>query len=400
MFLIYILPLIFTGIVIVLLYFFIKKPNNNSDNNSYNNYMCNQTLTPCTDGNCINCSNDFECVDVEESDNYNFNGGKVPKGSYCLPKRQEWATCNRYTGRWVWSAKDSKQTWTCECLYPNLFANKDGGDCTKQTENCTLVGKNGETWDPLNGTDPNVLEMNPYKIDENGDPYFNCECKENTIVLPSDPYVCNENKCFLKGAPPNSPIKVDSTGKVTSCNCEKGGGTGMYTVPEGINQGTCFIASDACGTGNTWNESTNRCECGNTGCPVICNNGLGVSGEINNRAEEIMCQVDNPAGRMCYNMCDENLCNSVGTNRCSPNCDTGISSFTCSCKQGYTRTSICEKDCIAPGGEVVKSSKVCHDVCDGEDPPYCYPKCTCNGFEADCCDPNGISGETGDCRCR
>lgn len=391
MFLIYILPLILLTIAILLIYFFLKNPNNNSDNN----YMCNQSLTPCTDGNCIKCSDDFECVVVEESDNYNFNGGKVPKGSYCLPKKQEWQTCNRYTGRWVWSAKDSKQTWSCECLYPNLFKQNDSGaDCTTQKENCTLVGKNGEIWDPLNGTDPSILEMNPYAIDENGDPYFRCACKNGTISLPSDPYTCNENKCWIKGVPSGaSDPSFDSTGKATSCNCV---GTSIYTVPEGINKGTCFQVNEACGDGN-WDSTNNICLCVD-GCSVVCNNGLGVSGEIDISGEEIMCQVDNPAGRMCYNMCDENLCNSVGSDSCSPTCN-GASSFTCHCKQGYTRTSICEKDCIAKGGEVVNSKKSCHVVCDGESPPYCTSVCTCNGFESDCCNQNGISGETGDCRC-
>lgn len=300
--------------IILVLYFVCR--------NRYENFNdCSNTLHPCEDGKCVDCPDNFECVTVDSDDNYIFNDTKVPPGDYCLPKKNG-TECNRYTGRWVWtSSEDGSQTWKCECLYPQLFGNDgDITDCTlkKACQNPLvdgsgnkLVGNSGKSipenlrgkvWDPVEG-DADVLMVNPYTTDNEGNPYFSCVCKcdsnsgKCTTTLPLSPYTCHIDQCWLNQQ--ISGVSVDPNGKVT-CNCRLGGGK---TIPDGNLAGTCFNPPTYCGEGGGWDPDKKMCICANGKVPVRCGNDkYGLVGQKDINGNEIKCP-GNPLGRMCYDPC-------------------------------------------------------------------------------------------------
>lgn len=331
---------------------------------------CNKTLTPCVNGKCINCPNNFECVTVEENDNYIFNGGKVPVGQFCLPKKGN-KQCNRYTGRWVWTA-DGEQTWKCECIYPRLFGNNDTVDdctvkyaCNNPTHPDTddpkdpksgnkLMGTKyapaalqGQLWDPAYQEKIDVLMVNPYTTDKDGNPYFSCQCNSKSAGvkmshLPDSPYMCHVDQCWLGNKISGIAIQPDGTVK---CDCASGNG---QTVPDGTRAGTCFNPATACGDGGTWDATKGMCSCA-VGCSVKCGSKqYGLTGDVDVNGKEIMCET-NPAGRTCYNMCQEQeLCKNGGT--CSPVCTVTagkmVPDFSCVCKADpKTQRQFNGKDC-------------------------------------------------------
>lgn len=372
---------------------------------------CTQTLTPCVNGECINCPDTFECVTVTDSENTNliFNGGKVPIGQFCLPRKKGNKDCNRYTGRWVWTA-DGEQTWKCECLYPRLF----GNDST--ITNCTLkkacinpnhpdmddpadpnignklVGTKyaptilqGETWDPIYHEKTEVLMVNPYTTDKDGNPYFSCQCNSNTAdvkmsALPDSPYMCHVDRCWLNNNIKGIAAQPDGTVK---CDCSEGGG---QTVPEGTLAGTCFNVPLACGDGGTWDATKKMCICNETaGCSVKCGSRqYGLTGDKDVNGDEIMCET-NQVGRMCYNMCSEKEpCQNGGT--CNPICNEKaggmVPDFSCKCiEDPKTKRKFSGKTCT---DVCYTTGFVCSDkTCAGQ-ACYCMEWENCNAV---CCNP-------------
>lgn len=365
MILIFIAAITLITLCIILVVQFVSKNFNENFND------CSTTLHSCKDGQCIDCP-DFECVTVDSYDNYIFNDTKVPPGDYCLPKKNG-TECNRYTGRWVWtSSKDGSQTWKCECLYPQLFGNdEDKGitDCTQKKacqhpsvdgDNGNLVGNKGipnklegKIWDPVNGEgDADVLMVNPYTTDNEGNPYFSCVCKCPLTALPLTPYACHLDQCWLNQKTPGVIIDPNN-GKVT-CDCLRG--NGGVNIPEGTLEGTCFMPSTYC-VGGGWDPDKKMCRCTSGKTSVKCGNDqYGLVGENDINGNEILCPPGNPVGRMCYDPC------------------TALSS---TCKNGSC-TPIEEKDykckCTPPGKDDGKKwlGKNCG-------PDFCYTKGTNNG---------------------
>lgn len=389
---------------------------------------CNKTLTKCVNGKCINCPNNFECVTVEQEDNYIFNGGKVPVGQYCLPKKGNKA-CNRYTGRWVWTA-DGDQTWKCECLYPRLFGNNDStSDCTVKyacnnpthpdTDDPTdpkignkLIGtkfapKNlqGQIWDPAYQEKTEVLMVNPYTTDKDGNPYFDCQCNSKTSgvamsALPDSPYMCHVDQCWLGNKINSIVAQPDGT---VQCDCASGG-TGSENIPEGKLAGACFNASTVCG-GGSWDKDKKMCICqskgaSTVGCPVKCGSKqYGLTGDKDADGNEIMCET-NPAGRMCYNMCqDKEPCQNGG--KCSPSCDGGKIDYSCLCvtdpaTHKQYKGKNCDTFCYTKGFQFGSS------VCTPPSGPGIPPTCWCGGDYTACCngeDVQPLSGPGMPCYC-
>jgi hypothetical protein len=376
---------------------------------------CNRTLTPCVNGECINCPNNFECLTVTEDDNTNlvFNGGIVPIGKWCLPKKSK-KNCNRYTGRRVWTA-DGEQTWKCECLYPRLFGNNsttdgciakyacnnpihpDTDDNTNPKIGNKLIGTEhapkelqGEIWDPLYQEKTEVLMANPYTTNKDGKPWFSCQCNSKTAGvemsrLPDSPYMCHVDQCWLGNKIAGIEAQTDGT---VQCDCKGGGG---QTIPEGKRAGTCFNVPLACGDGGTWNSTEGMCKC-KIGCSVKCGSKqYGLTGDKDVNGKEIMCET-NPAGRMCYNMCEEQEpCQNGGT--CTPICTEAGPDFSCICTtdtktQRYFTGKDCSDFCYTAGHQC--SSEHCDSTPVGQ---HCYCQgdgCTkcCNGIKR----PDGNDG--------
>lgn len=418
--------IIILGIVFILTLAIIFIWRYNSEKFTTKSTDCNKTLTSCVNGKCINCPSNFECVTVEENDNYIFNGGKVPAGQFCLPKKGN-KQCNRYTGRWVWTA-DGNQTWKCECLYPRLFGNSNTTDnctvkyaCNNPTHPDTddptdlkignkLMGtkyapKNlqGELWDPAYQEKTEVLMVNPYTTDKDGNPYFSCQCNSKSAGvemsdLPESPYMCHVDQCWLGNKIAGIAVAPDGTIK---CDCSEGGG---QIVPEGTLAGTCFSVPLACGDDGTWDATKKMCIC-KEGCSVKCGSKqYGLTGDVDVNGKEIMCET-NPSGRMCYNMCQEQEPCQNNPVSCTPICTVTegkmVPDFSCDCSTDpKTQRQFNGKDCS--GFCYTKGHQCSTQHCDvstmGE-------KCYCQGDGCStCCNPpddRHISGRQGDpCFCQ
>jgi len=386
MILYYILCLFFICLIFYIIYLSIKSKKEKFTLTT--TPSCSNSLVPCVNGQCINCSSDFECVTIDEtSENYMFNGGKVPIGSYCLPKKTGRTNCNRYTGRWVWTAGETSQTWKCECLYPNLFY---GEECTIQKAcnndiypnpspelsnkligNPNISDVKNKVWDPqFSGAD--VLMINPYKTDINGEPYFICQCNQTDPIMknfPNIPYTCNPDTCWRDQKTSSLQINEDGT---MLCDCDANTGGSVVTDSTASNKGTCFRDDLVCGVTNTYDQQTQSCKCTNSNCAVKCTNGFGVTGEPNWFGNIIQCP-GNEVGRTCYNTCnDPNTCDPLGTASCIPDCDMKIS-YKCNCKDipagpKYSGDN-CNSVCLNQGAflgtcRTITSGKVDHVDCD------------------------------------
>ena len=386
----------------------------NSGKNESFSEDCTRTLIQCkTDNDCNGCPANFTCREVSEDDNYVFNNVKVPPGNFCIPPDDP-EDCNRYSGRWIWSSEGNQQKWKCECIYPALFGNNaDITNCTAKFA-CTnpnftdsddrlkgnrIVGTKyapenlrGKLWDPEYG-DSEVLMVNPYTVDEYGNPFFSCKCDSKSInkamtSLPSSPYLCHVDQCF----PDNETdgIVIGPTG-IISCDCSKGGGN-MEKVPEGDKKGLCFDIKVSCGDENTWDNDTNMCKCIEGSFSEKCTNNYGVKGDIDRNGNEFKCPT-NVAGRICVNPCEpdpcknDSICSTKTTNGGKPD-------YHCKCKSGFK-----DKNCQTPCKESGKEAGICNSY---STPPYGTINYYCV-YNSECCgdiDDTACVDHGGKCVCK
>ena len=332
---------------------------------------CYTNLTACDGpGICSTCGEEnFECVDVLTDTQYVLNNIKVPKGNWCLPKKQE-QSCGTYTGKWVWSSgncPDGKsQCWKCECLYPDLYG---GDDCmvqkaclnhsphakTSDQTNNILTGTTdghypGVKWDPVNldPQDNTVLTVNPYTSTVDGKPWFKCNCDKSyiNINLPGDPYSCHVDPCWEYDGYTFSGAICDDNN--CTCNCTENGG---FNVLDGFYKDRCISNVSVC-TNGTIDSSTQECNCSGiytqqkcistnfsrTGQepPARCTSTTGCIGDTVCDINTGWCKCSddkNPIGDECLQKCTPGLCQNGGTTKisttgdCSCDCD-GSTSLT------------------------------------------------------------------------
>jgi hypothetical protein len=331
---------------------------------------CVDELQTCAvDDDCLSCNDTgtFKCTSVERDGQYEINGIKVPKGSYCLPKTQSAPQCNRYTGKWVWTTSSdcppdengvfSSQCWKCMCLYPDLFY--DEKDCSTQIACVNTSDKTfqspedqrkrnrlkgapygkyaGRYWDPsaISSIDDPVLNENPYATDDKGRPLFYCECdarndrnqKEFTL-LPNDPYSCHVDLCYNLGQrltntymcknAANQPCNPYETPQDCTCSCTCSLNTSATRA-----DGTCQVVAGLCDPGSVNNTYTG-CNC-TYFQPIQCK-----SKQANTTRTDLPNCKDqnNPWGQECKDPCAGNPCGSNG--QCSRN-ETAANKYQCSC---------------------------------------------------------------------
>lgn len=309
---------------------------------------CFTKLTPCdAQGKCSTCGEEnYECINVDIDSSYTFNNIKVPKGQWCLPKKNNNKVCNLYTGRWTWVndpdyCQTSNQCWKCICLYPELYENSENGCMTKlacyntsldpnvdQSKNY-LVGTKygpyeGKKWDPINSDDP-VIRVNPYSVDKNGNPFFECSCNPGNnpdkpfIKLPNDPYSCHIDPCWKLNNYAYAGATCDTNTNDCKCECDKHGG---YIIPDNDNlklKNLCFLPESACGTGGTWNDDTNACN-----CPIGYNRKC--KSNYANIVDTPTCNNPlNPVGEECINPCEPNPCKN------NAKCEVRGQDYDCIC---------------------------------------------------------------------
>ena len=328
---------------------------------------CTKELRMCTsDSECEECgAGKFGCTVVQRDGQFEINGIKVPKGNFCLPKKDPKQGCNMYTGKYVWTtAADcppnekgeySSQCWKCTCLYPDLFY--DEKDCSTQiacvntsantaqsaaqqrTKN-RLIGTPyskyaGQVWDPNAPTQAgdSVLNQNPYATDDQGRPLFYCDCdardnngQKEFLRLPNDPYSCHVDQCYAYGQ------KITTT---YGCKTPNGQDCDPYATPENCTckcncslsqaitraDGTCQVVAGMCYPGRI-KDDYSGCDCG-VMKKIRCRS------KLKNQTEMSLpvCKMDdNPWGEECQDQCTPNPCNFGGT--CIYNAD-GSSSCNC-----------------------------------------------------------------------
>ncbi len=309
---------------------------------------CWNKLTPCdSEGQCSACSLDeYHCVTVtqeqEDQKYYHFNGINVPKGKWCLPKDgNPNPVCNTFTGKWLWVydpeycaivSPGHSQCWKCECKYPNLFSGSETGCNTKlacqndsiktksdtQPKNqlvgseCSKSNLHGEVWDPTsNNSDTDIYNYTPYDKDKDGNPWFVCDCNDNSdgqffSRLPHDPHTCHLEPCYsylnsnLKG------LECDKDGcQESNCECLCSGP--FAKSPSGKFKNSCVLITNACGQFG-YNNKEQTCECGDgPNWPRKCKNSVtGV-----NMDDESLPDCKEPAnalGSECINPCEESKC--------------------------------------------------------------------------------------------
>jgi hypothetical protein len=265
-------------------------PKNIPSINLGNDNSCYSILTKCINGNCPNCTDDFECVTVENEGQFIYNNTSIPVGDYCLPKVNK-NECNSYTGQWVWvnepeyCGDKGDQCWKCICKYPDLYDNSNGKtDCTNKkacnspdipgsikvknnftinklvsTQALTDYDKNipvGTEWNPLIDTDdPKMLEalkINPYNKSEDGKPFFQCDCsKEDSVnhypyvFLPNDPYVCNVNICDSINPISKAKATYDPVNNTINCDCSNAG-LDVIGVDDNLYKNKCISPGAIC----------------------------------------------------------------------------------------------------------------------------------------------------------
>ncbi len=305
------------------------------------NLKCKDTIQTCLKNtDCQKCGPDFICTEIVEGQNVHYNGINVKPGNWCLPKPDE-KGCGTYTGRAIWSYKDDKEKWTCQCLYPELF----GGDtcldqyaCRDTSEGAprdqsanVLISKTGEIWDqhkiPPDG-------LSPYARDPNTkEPIFTCSCKQNEkqeglpkfVSLPNSPYHCNLDPCSEF----HSEIMFNP--KTNSCDCK----FTNLNVKSNVD-GVC--RDDPCQPLGVWNPNLNECSCGDV-FRTDCSSDLFYRSGVEDCSK--IKQSGNPGGSSCSNPCAHNPCknNSV----CTYDSQDPVG-YKCRCPQEYTG-SWCETGC-------------------------------------------------------
>lgn len=373
------------------------------------NGKCWKSLQKCsTTADCADCGLDYECKTIGEGDpDHYFNGMTIPKGQpYCLPKNDTKIECNGFSGRWLWSADPEycsqhtetkkSQCWKCECIYPGIYGGKNCGElqaCQNYTEisgkelrpenklvSTDFAPKNiqGQTWDPQNKSDTDVLRYTPYAKDKFNNPFFSCKCNstKNNIFfsnLPDDPYNCHLDPCYAN-------MGYNRPGLICSgeeCHC-KDCGTGLYKPRHGKYRGTCASIENSCGKNSGgYDYGTDQCICNQTQFfPEKCR----VEGVVNDDDKSLpICRNSaNAFGSQCTNPCEkpENKCYHGGV------C-IAISATESKCDCSSTKDQPdapyvwggerCERKCIPDG------TKIGHKILDkgSQHIHFTYPVCDC-----------------------
>lgn len=157
------------------------------------NTKCGSTPVVCTsqsecDTKCVdkNGNDNYQCTSIGDKEVY-YLGTKLSKNkSFCLPKEgaEKMQNCGTHTGRFVWSKDDNgNQSWTCKCLYPEMY----GGDtCTDPLLNGTLCTNQSVCWDP-NNMPISLINTSPY------DSSLQLKCNDNYTFYGGN---CHEDKCY------------------------------------------------------------------------------------------------------------------------------------------------------------------------------------------------------------
>jgi hypothetical protein len=156
------------------------------------NTKCGSTPVICSsqtdcDTTCVakNGNDNYQCTPIGDREVY-YLGTQLSKNkSFCLPKEgaEKMQNCGTHTGRFVWSNDNGNQSWTCKCLYPEMY----GGDtCTDPLLNGTLCTNQSVCWDP-NNMPISLINTSPY------DPSLQLKCNDNYTFYGGD---CHEDKCY------------------------------------------------------------------------------------------------------------------------------------------------------------------------------------------------------------
>lgn len=347
-------------------------PDNVPDTDITTKTKCQDILIKCDPSiGCVNCNDDFECINVPDNSNIYFNGNKVGKGSWCLPKGNK--TCGLYTGRSVWSNKEGQQQWSCICLYPDLFG---GDDCNQQLackdpskdadsdqSKNVLKSADGTIWDP-NSKDFNPNGKTPYDKDENGNPLFTCSCDQGSdkpgsllyTRLPNDPYRCHLEPCSVDH---KSRGFNEKTGQ---CDCSY---DTTNSLVHSNTTGKCY--PNSCGAGGIWDPINNTCKCGNGYINNEC------SSDLFYRKDKPLCDdPQNASGSTCINPCSPNPCKNNG--QCLPTGDSKL--YKCVCPTGFKGNN-CEITCKPKGYS--QWDYPINDCCGAEDSnSECSPSGICH----------------------
>lgn len=427
-------------------------PKNIPSINLGNDNTCYSILTKCINGNCPNCTDDFECVNVENEGQFIINNTSVPVGEYCLPKVNK-NDCNQYTGSWVWvnepeyCGDKGDQCWKCVCKYPDLYDNYGNiTDCSDQkacntpiiptsinansanneklNTNNRLVStkalndsdKNipiGTQWNPLISTsDPNIIEalkINPYGKSEDGKPYFQCDCSKDDIPqlkqypyvsLPNDPYVCNTNICDPISKVSQAKAEYDVVSGTIKCNCASAG-LDIIGGDDNLYANTCINGNTVCNEFLNCSADTQSMPDGNnviTGCN--CSKADAFS-------QQCISMNVNIHKKQCNDDWSDDRLQSIPE---LPNCNPALTGSLPPCANpqnmiGFECRSACSlsknnKTCLNGGKRTFKttdSGKTCNSSCncpDGFRGDVCGDTCIKLGVESQYCyviiSPGGI----------
>lgn len=337
----------------------------------------NAKLTSCVlDSDCSSLGEEYVCTEVDEPNRYRLGDIKVQPGNWCLPKKNVGATCNQYTGEWVWSFSDTcpsgEQCWKCECKYPSLYSGESCSDqdvCIntnsvespisgdEQLASNYLIGTPyspfpGKKWDP-NDPDPELMRYGPYDVDSQGRPLFYCSCGSGFTLLPDDPYICHVDTCLPAGQRVYTVFGCtdkygnkcnyyeNPTDCICKCQCDK-----HSSIP--VKDGHCYPEVSLCKELNTVQytqkgdstigsigqyDSINKdclCNVSSNGISVSYKSRKCYSNYVNQEFSDYLpaCKnPDNPIGSECYDPCNPNPC-SPGT--CSLD-NTKPDGYICDC---------------------------------------------------------------------
>jgi hypothetical protein len=280
---------------------------------------CTQQVLPCkTDNDCTQeCGANFTCTPIEDAENLVYNGIRVGKGNWCLPKNKLQG-CGKYTGQVVWSGEESGvQDWQCICKYPSLFGGPEDPYCLKNLacqdpndeaqginqNNNKLTNSEGQVYDPnLPDFYPPNSVANPYALDKDGNPIYTCRCgtgsnNKRFVSLPNDPQGCNLDPCTTSHT---SPL-WDEENQTCICNID------------GVVRKDSVCQGAACPYGS-WNPLTQQCDCLGQLGKMRCNPEDGEP--IWQDAMPMCDDPKNVTGWQCINRCITNYCKHDDPSRC------------------------------------------------------------------------------------
>ena len=162
---------------------------------------------------------DTKCKNKDGNDNYTctnignknvfYLGTQLDKDkSFCLPKQgnQIINSCGTYTGRAVWSANNDKQSWSCKCLYPDIYNGDTCTDIVDENSDYCLKSDPKTCWNNSN-MPTELINKSPY------DTSLEIVCKDGYNFYGGS---CNKDICYMgEGNTTNS--KFDNNTKKCVC---------------------------------------------------------------------------------------------------------------------------------------------------------------------------------------